>query len=222
VTEETRTPAQGDRRLASISHHFLSDEPALPHAAGRQRPIVITLAGQRDHPLPALALAEALVHHGICCDIHEPGRTAIRLQPQAEMTTAQQAWPSAVYLAVSDTPDSGIIAGTDTLLLAVPASAVGLRNGFARLKRYLNVMQPSRVGVTLLDCDDADQAGCYFGQLRQACRRFLALELSSYGAINTAGGPADISGIARLLADDLGLMATGPAAAEHESREETP
>lgn len=220
VTEQQ--PGQGDQRLARISHHFLSEEPVQPRPAEHRHTRVITIAALPGRPFPTLALAAIMVRRGIDCTIREAGQSPIQLRP-VDAGPAHEHRQQALRLAISHAPDGGSTDHTDMLLLAVPASATGLREGFIRLKRYLGVLHPPRVGVTLLDCDDPERARRHFGQLRQACRRFLATELNSYGAITSGheaiGDSAELGGIARLLTDDLGLdipatARTGPATGE--------
>jgi hypothetical protein len=198
--------------------------------------MLITIADQWQRPFPTLALAATLARLGVKCHVQESGQAEIHLRPdhrpepyQMDTDYEHPQRQNSLCLSVSHTPVSFGNANTDTLLITAPASSTGIRDSFARLKHYLSVMQPARVGVTLLDCHDRYHAGRCFTILDQACRRFLTTGISSYGAISSTQEwdriNEELTGIARLLISDHGLSATQtpkhPASVVGGVREET-
>jgi len=207
--QQTRNQGRAGQRLASISHHFLSDVSADTLPTGLPQSKSVTIVDQRHGSFPTLALAATVARLGIECHVCEHGQTDIRLRPVAK--AKEHLHPlsrqNSLHMHISDSADAVSDTAIDTLLFAISASDKSVRDGFMRLKYYLSVMRPSRIGLTLLECPDINLARHYYAVMKQACRDFLSTSIFSYGALSTGPAPTntELTGIAQLLLSDLGL-----------------
>lgn len=212
--QQARNQGRSNRRLTGISHHFLSDASISSLPVGRAERKTVTIVDQHQGRFPTLALAATVARLGIDCHVHEHGQTAIRLRPVAGAGEKPQAHGGnrSLHIHICASADAVSDMGVDTLLFTLPASDKGIRDGFMRLKYFLNVMRPQRIGLTLMDCADMNQARHYYSVMKQACRDFLATRLYSYGALGNGPAPSgsELAGIARLLLTDHGLGEATP------------
>lgn len=215
VTEQRqRNQGRTAQRLASIGHHFLSDSSAIPQPADPARVVNVTIADLRHDRFPTLALAATVARLGVECHVHEHGQVDIRLRPAPKAVENLQPHirKSRLHIYLSDSADVVGDTSVDTLLFAISACDKGVRDGFMRLKYYLSIMRPDRIGLTLMDCPNIEQARHFFAVMKQACRDFLATGVYSYGALGTGRAPTntELAGIARLLLSDHELCEPPP------------
>lgn len=211
---QTRNPGRAGQRLASIGHHFLSDSPTTPLPAGQGQAVNVTIADLHHSTFPTLALAATVARLGIECHVHENGQVDIRLRPVSKPVENLQPHTrkSRLHIYLNDATDAVCDTNVDTLLFAISACDKGVRDGFMRLKYYLSIMQPDRIGLTLMDCPNIDQARHYYAVMKQACRDFLSCGIYSYGALGSSRAPTntELAGIARLLLSDHDLCEPPP------------
>jgi len=212
--QQTRHQRQAAQRLASIGHHFLSDTSTTPQPVDLARAVNVMIADMHHGTFPTLALAATMARLGVECHVHEHGQVDIRLRPVPK--TVEKLQPhsrkSRLHIYISDPADAVSDVNVDTLLLPISACDKGVRDGFMRLKYYLSVMRPERIGLTLMDCADIHRARHFFAVMKQACRDFLATGAYSYGAFATGHAPTgtELAGIARLLLSDHDLCEPPP------------
>ncbi len=213
------------KRLAAISHHFLSGP--MPRSAKPGKPTLVlpVLPVGTDAAFPFSQLSATVRSKGRSAHVLSFDSVRRDASPSASATHPNPSIPSAgtdggdgpafqeqvaeALSGVSPVPDLCLVpldrnewpvaAALGNALLTVQANRASALAAYALIKRMAAAGMQGIFGVTIVGAENAGEAGRYFDVLADAADHFLGLEVVSYGYLPApppAHAPVD------LLADE--------------------
>ncbi|MBI5137411.1 MAG: hypothetical protein HZA24_08785 [Nitrospirae bacterium] len=213
----TASVAHTRRRLAAISHHFLSGPES--GAAGKGKPTLVLplLAAGLAGDFPTALLTRAVLVRGRSVHVLECERALPRIahpRPSNPSHRDSSVPPAdtgggngpaflegleAALAALERAPDLCLLplepgqwplaAACGGVLLAVGPGTEGGKGGYLAVKRLHAMGLREGVGVIMAGSPSLADAAADFERLAAAAQRFLGLELVSYGCLPALGGP---------------------------------
>lgn len=173
------------RRLADISHHFLSEkgERAPPWRKTRLIPLLLTC---REDDFVAYLLESALRRHHHSCSVLniENGPSPVSMAEPASTALAdkKEGAPDICLLPLTS-PGSTLAIPHDKLLMAVPTSLPGVRLAYHHLAQLAELQSHLTVNILMFDARSERHGERYFSFLSDSASALLSLDIKSAGVL---------------------------------------
>jgi hypothetical protein len=195
------------QRLNRISHHFLSE----PSSPGKEKRQVIhdVFVLHRQPQLPLISIGEIIARRGWRVEICYPNGSTSVVTTNYDGQSMSQSRPMSLRFHSIHDYELLNIDERSTVLIGMPERHDSLRETYSLLKNYQNRLKNSLLGITIVDSQDRMHAEQWFHAIEVAAKRYLDIDLVSYGAIYQGGDNADsfdgTQCLATLIIQDMAL-----------------